>query len=139
MWIRWGLRLAIAAALFYVAWVFYDRAAAGRAAQAEREARELDKAQGELNRAGGDDLKITQFYANPARISKGAKTELCYGVIFAESVVITAKPSDASIESIWPSLRKCIPVEPKMDTEYTLSARSKTGAIASQSVKVEVR
>lgn len=139
MWIRWGLRLAIAAALFYVSWVFYNRAESRRATQAEKEAKQLDKTQDELNRVGGSDLKITQFYANPAQIKKGEKTELCYGVIFAESVAITANPAGNPIESTWPSLLKCIPVDPKADTEYTLTAKSKSGATTAQTVKVEVR
>lgn len=139
MWIRWGLRLAIAIALFYVSWVFYDRAATQRKAQAEKDSKQLDKTQAELDRAGGSDLKITQFYANPAQIKKGEKTELCYGVIFAESVALTANPTGNPIESIWPSLLKCIPVDPQADTEYTLTAKSKSGATASQAIKVEVR
>ncbi len=139
MWIRWGLRLAIAAALFYVSWVFYNRAASRRATQAEKEAKQLDQTQDELNRAGGSDLKITQFYANPAQIKKGEKTELCYGVIFADTVTLTANPAGNPIESIWPSLMKCIPVDPRVDTEYTLTAKSKSGAITNQTIKVEVR
>lgn len=139
MWIRWGLRLAIAVALFYVSWVFYNRAESRRATQAEREAKQLDKTQGELNRVGGSDLKITQFYANPAQVRKGEKTELCYGVIFAESVTLTANPAGNPTESIWPSLLKCIPVDPQADTEYTLTAKSKSGDTTTQSLKVEVR
>lgn len=139
MWIRWGLRLAIVIALFYVSWVFYNRAESRRATQAEKEAKQLDKTQDELNRAGGSDLKITQFYANPAQIRKGEKTELCYGVIFAESVTLTANPAGNPIESTWPSLMKCIPADPKINTEYTLTAKSKSGATTTQTVKVEVR
>ncbi len=139
MWFRWGLRLVIAAALFYVAWVFYNRAESRRQTQAARDSQQLEKTQDELDRAGGSDLKITQFYANPAQISKSQKTELCYGVIFAETVNITANPAGHPIESIWPSLQKCITVEPKADTEYTLTAKSKSGATTTQTLKVELR
>lgn len=139
MYVRWGLRLAIAAALFWVAWVFYDRAAARRADQVQKDSQQLDKTQDELRRVGGSDLKITQFYANPAQIRRGQKTELCYGVIFAEKVALTAQPAGAPLESIWPSLLKCVPVEPKLDTEYTLTAHPKSGPPLSQTLKVEVR
>jgi hypothetical protein len=139
MWFRWSLRLVIAAALFYVAWVFYNRAESRRQAQAAQDSQQLEKTQDELNRAGGNDLKITQFYANPTRIPKGQKSELCYGVIFAETVNITANPAGQPIESIWPSLQKCITIEPKADTEYTLTAKSKSGATTIQTVKVEIR
>jgi hypothetical protein len=72
-------------------------------------------------------------------IRRGEKTEICYGVVFAESVALSAKPEGEAFEKLWPSLLKCTEVRPWGTTEYTVEARGKAGDVVRQSVTVEVR
>jgi hypothetical protein len=137
-WVAWALRFALAAALLYVTWVFYGRWEARRNAAAAAEEAERTRARDELHRAGGDALKIAQFYASPASVTPGQPAELCYGVLFAATVVLTANPPGEKLDDVWPSLQRCIPVRPKTDTEYTLRAIDKSGAAVEQMVKVKV-
>lgn len=138
-WIRWSLRLGLAVALFYVAWTFLNRWQDTRRLAAEAESRQRVKAEGELDRAGGSSLKITQFYASPAVLSSGEAAELCYGVLFAEKLELTAQPMGEKLDHVWPSLQRCIAVKPKRSTEYMLKATDKAGAVAERKLTVEVR
>jgi len=69
-----------------------------------------------------NELKIETFYASPPVIRAGQTTLLCYGVQNAEAVSLSPP-----VETIHPSLSRCIEIRPQMTTEYRLTARSKSG------------
>lgn len=78
-------------------------------------------------------LKITQFYASPAQLSRGEKTLLCYGVEHATSVWV-APP----LQQLFPSPTRCIEMAPGKTTAYTLTAKGDGGQSAMQVVTVTV-
>ena len=73
--------------------------------------------------------KITQFYASPAIVPPGDHSLLCYGVEGAESVALTP-----AIESIRPALSRCIEAQPKVTTEYILTATNASGQTQTRTV-----
>jgi hypothetical protein len=78
-------------------------------------------------------VKITAFYARDLIVTEGASTVLCYGVASAKSVRL-----DPPVESISPSLNRCIEVRPKAETRYTLTAEGTAGPSVSESVTIRV-
>jgi hypothetical protein len=78
-------------------------------------------------------VKITAFYARDLIVTEGASTVLCYGVSNAKSVRL-----DPPVESISPSLNRCIEVHPKAETRYTLTAEGSAGQSVSESVTIRV-
>jgi hypothetical protein len=78
-------------------------------------------------------VKITAFYARDLIVTEGGSTVLCYGVSDAKSVRL-----DPPVESITPSLNRCIEVRPKGETLYTLTAVGSGGQTVSQSVTIRV-
>jgi hypothetical protein len=78
-------------------------------------------------------VKITAFYARDLIVTEGGSTVLCYGVSDAKSVRL-----DPPVESITPSLNRCIEVRPKGETLYTLTAAGSDGQTVSQSVTIRV-
>lgn len=83
--------------------------------------------------ATGQPVKITAFYARDAVVVEGGSTVLCYGVANAKSVRL-----DPPVESISPSLNRCVEVRPKAETRYTLTAEGSLGQAVSESVTVRV-
>lgn len=71
-----------------------------------------------------DELKILQFYSPRSRV-------VCYGVLNATKVTITPEPGDVS-----PALSRCVNVHIAATKEFTITAASRTGAVASQKVVV---
>lgn len=67
-------------------------------------------------------VKITQFYASPNPIPKGEKGLLCYGVEAASSVTL-----EPPIDKVWPTLSRCIEINPTAETEYKLTAVGRDG------------
>lgn len=78
-------------------------------------------------------VKITAFYARDLIVTEGASTVLCYGVANAKAVRL-----DPPVESISPSLNRCIEVRPKAETRYTLTAVGSAGESVSESVTIRV-
>lgn len=124
-------------AFLYPAYVFYsrhdDQVRAERAAeekQAERNAAEKRVIDG----LGGSSLKINMFYANPRVAGKGQTVLLCYGVNQAKRVKI-----EPNVESIAPSLNRCVEARPSKTTEYVLTASDDKGNSATERVKVTVQ
>lgn len=66
--------------------------------------------------------KILQFYAGQGVIRPGEHVTICYGVESAESVRI-----DPFIETVTPSLNRCIEAKPEKTTLYTLTAEGPDG------------
>ena len=83
--------------------------------------------------AANQPVKITAFYARDLLVTEGAPTVLCYGVANAKSVFL-----DPPVESITPSLNRCIEVRPKAETRYTLTAVGSAGESVSESVTIRV-
>jgi hypothetical protein len=90
-------------------------------------------ATGDHNPADGDGVKILQFYARDGVVTEGEKTVLCYGVSNARSVRI-----DPPVEGVGPALTRCVEVQPKRETHYTLIAEGSDGHTVSQSFDVRV-
>jgi hypothetical protein len=137
-WLAWSLRIALVLGALYVGWTFYSRYAYKRDLAAEEAAAEKKRAAADLDRIGGGDLKINMFYASPPVISSGESTQLCYGAAFADKVEIEADPP-LELDSVWPSLQRCIEARPAATTSFRLKATDKAGAAVEQELKVEVR
>lgn len=78
-------------------------------------------------------VKILAFYPREETIIEGGTTLLCYGVTNAKSVRI-----DPPVEGVSPAFSRCVEVEPKSETRYTLTAEGFDGRIAAQSCTVHV-
>ena len=78
-------------------------------------------------------VKITAFYARDLIVAEGTSTVVCYGVENAKSVRL-----DPPVESMAPSLNRCIEVRPKTETRYTLTAEGSVGQPVSESVTIRV-
>jgi hypothetical protein len=119
-------------AFIYSAWTIYSRAAGNRRVEEQAAVRKLAFDQTTLNMIGSD-LRIIQFYANPS-IHPGETALVCYGVANAKSVRI-----EPAIESITPSLSRCIQTSPAKTTEYTLTANDGAGHAVAQTIAVKVQ
>jgi hypothetical protein len=134
--------LKISALLFlvviiYVAYIFYSRAQRNRPFEeraAEEKALRAAADQKAVQGMGGDKFEILNFYADPAAISKGDATDLCYGVSNASTVTLQPQSN-----AVWPAFSKCVSVSPRKTTEYTLTATSPTGEVKTSKVTVPVR
>ncbi len=127
------LAFLIVAALLYDGYIFYSRWSSNRAAadaQAQREARQREA----VVRTVGEGLKILSFYAAPSAITRGARTNLCYGVSGATTVRM-----EPPVDAVWPALTRCVQVSPRKETEYKLIAVDSKGGSATQTVTVTVR
>jgi hypothetical protein len=129
--------LAIAAA--YLAYVFGSRAYENSQIEqrAEQQAASQKHAQDQkiFENLGGDRFDILRFYAYPATIHAGDEANLCYGVSNAKSVSL--KP--AAKDPVWPAFNRCVEVEPKKTTTFTLTASDSSGHPKSSTVTVVVR
>lgn len=125
--------LLVLIALGYAAWTFWSRHEEN---QRLEQAAKNDEARrdAEVTRTlGGDSLKILTFYASPAKVARGEKALVCYGVSNARSVRIEPR-----IEDIKPAISRCLEVHPKADTEYKLTAVDAKGKEAVQSFTLHV-
>jgi hypothetical protein len=120
-------------AMIYAGWTIYSRSTENRRADDAAAARKREFDQKTLDMIGSD-LKITAFYANPMTIHAGQKTLVCYGVANAKAVRI-----EPAIESLAPSLARCIDATPRKTTEYTLTAEDGTGRSVTQTTVVQVQ
>jgi hypothetical protein len=78
-------------------------------------------------------VKILQFYAGSPSVARGEKVLLCYGVENARAVRIAP-----DVEPLKPAYNRCIEVEPRKTTEYTLTAEGEDGKTATASFTVAV-
>lgn len=128
-WIIVVIAALIVAGIFYSRWQ-ENQDIAEKAAEQQREvARRV--AEG----LGGNNFEIMSFYAAPGAIHRGDSAELCYGVSNAKTVEIEPKLP----EGTWPSPTRCIAVEPKKTTTYTLTATNAAGQKKTSSLTVEVQ
>ena len=87
-----------------------------------------------LETMGGTQFKILSFYAMPGEIRRGESVQMCYGVANAQTVKITPDIG----RPMWPSLTRCIHIEPKKTTTYTLTAEDGEGKSKSVSLTIQV-
>jgi hypothetical protein len=126
------LRVALAVAIAQLGWTWLQRhdsdmrirrLLTGRAARSSAPAPE-----------SGTGVKIEQFYARSGEITDAEDTVICYGVRNAWAVRI-----DPPIAKVTPSITRCIAVEPKQDTRYTLTAEGFDGATDTASFELKVK
>jgi hypothetical protein len=103
--------------------------------KAEAAAAQRSEDEQSLETMGGTEFKILNFYAMPGEIRRGETVEMCYGVANAQSVKI--EPNIG--RGMWPSLSRCIDIEPKKTTTYTLTAADAHGQTQSASLTIKVR
>jgi hypothetical protein len=81
--------------------------------------------------AAAADVRIVNFYATAPRLPRGEKELLCYGVENAKTVWLEPPRQELSA-----ALSRCVEVEPKETTIYTLTAQDAAGKQATQQVTV---
>jgi len=122
-----------AAVVLYLGWVYYTRWSENR--EFVRRLAEPKEAQDRaiVDAYGGGRLTILGFYATPATILWGEKTQLCYSVSNSKTVRI-----EPPVKNVWPSFSRCVEVAPERDTVYRLIAEDAAGhkEIATTTVKV---
>jgi hypothetical protein len=79
-------------------------------------------------------VKILQFYAAPGDIFAGERALICYGAEEASSVRISPEVAKLS-----PALSRCIAVEPKQDTTYTLTVVGPGSEQLTKTLRIRVR
>jgi hypothetical protein len=129
--------IALAAAILVVGGIFFSRWLENRqidqkTAQ-EKTQRQLENDRVALQQFGGKEFAIQDFYASPAAIHRGEKTQLCYGVANVKTVKLEPQPNP-----VWPSYSRCVDVSPAKDTTYTLTIEDASGNTKSQTVEVKV-
>jgi hypothetical protein len=128
------LAIAVVAGALYDGWIFYSRWRSARQAENARQEEQAREAQQSLDLAGGGRFQILDFYAVPEVIKRGAQTTICYGVSEATRVRI-----DPPVRALYPAFTNCFQIAPRKNTEFTLTAVSKTGQTLSRSLRITVR
>jgi hypothetical protein len=128
----WILVLIVA---LVVAGIFYSRWRENRDIEEKAAEQQREHARQVAEGLGGTSFEILNFYAEPGAIRRGDSAELCYGVSNAKTVEIDPKLTEAT----WPSLTRCISVEPKKTTTYTLTATNGAGQKKTSSLTIEVQ
>jgi hypothetical protein len=129
---------ALAIGTLIVGWILFSRWQENR--DLDRHAKEvsLQKQQEQdrvaLEKFGGQELAIQNFYASPGAIRRGESVQLCYGVANAKTVKLEPQP-----HPVWPSYSRCVDVTPAKSTTYTLTIADAAGHTSTQSLEVKVR
>jgi hypothetical protein len=128
---------ALVLAIIYVGATFLSRWEDNRKeerkiAQIQAQKRAEDEHTFEL--LGGNRFEILNFYVFPATIKRGDTAQLCYGVSNAKAVRL-----DPPAGNVWPALTRCMPIEPKKNTTYTLTAEDAGGQTKTATVTLQVR
>jgi len=128
---------ALILSIIYVAVVFL-----GRWEDRRRDAEKIAAAQAQkkvedaqtFELQGGNKFEIMNFYVSPPAISRGDSAQLCYAVSNTKTVKL-----DPPVASVWPSLSRCITIDPKKTTTYTLTIGDDSGHTKTASVTLPVR
>lgn len=83
--------------------------------------------------AAAESVHIVNFYATAPQLPRGEKELLCYGVENAKTVWLEPPRQEVSA-----ALSRCVEVEPKETTTYTLTAKDVSGKQATQQVTVKI-
>jgi len=127
------LTVCVVIAGAYDGWFFYSRWRDSREAEQIRQATETENGRQTIQRLGGDQFRILNFYASPARIHRGENSTICYGVYRAKSVRIEPPIGDA-----YPAVTRCLQVSPTKSTDYTLTAEDGIGHTATAQIMLQV-
>jgi hypothetical protein len=123
--------------LLFVVWTLFsrwqDNHAMERRAREEKSRQQLESDRMTLERLGGKELAIQNFYASPGAIHRGESVQLCYGVANAKTVTLEPQPN-----AVWPSYARCVSVSPARSTTYTLTISDASGNTKTQSLQVTV-
>ena len=125
--------VAFCLGLFYDGWIFYSRLSDARHAEQKRVDQEAQTVRQTLDRIGGTDLKILNFYAQPPVVHRGRKATVCYSVVNAKSVRV-----EPPIGDVYPALSHCIEIFPAKSTEYKLTAQDDAGHAVRQALTISV-
>ena len=124
--------LIIIAALV-VGWIFYSRHQEDRAIEQRAAARQRATDRASYRLLGGDRFAILAFYTNPSSVHRGDETRVCYAVSNAKSVSVSPP-----VGEVWPSYGRCMQVNPKKTTTYTLRIEDGAGHSKTATTKVDV-
>lgn len=126
---KWYLAIPIAIALLYLSWVFARRNDFWQNPKVAtvKPAPPIDFTN------GSSAVKILNFYARDTVLTEGGKTVLCYGVVNAKSAHI-----EPHVDGVGPSMTRCVEVQPKHNTTYTLTAEGPDGSKVDQTLTVQV-
>jgi hypothetical protein len=127
--------IAMIIAALYVAWTFYSRHEANRAAVEaiqNKKAEENKRYVGQLY--GSGEVKFIAMSADSGVLTRGEKTQLCYGVVNAKAVNV-----DPPVEQLKPSYHHCFEIAPKKTTTYTFTADDGAGHTKSESLTIQVK
>ena len=123
--------------LLFVVWTLLSRwqenLAIERRAREEKSRQQLESDRVALERLGGKELAIQNFYASPGAIHRGESVQLCYGVANAKTVTLEPQPN-----AVWPSYARCVSVSPARTTTYRLTIGDASGNTKTQSLQVTV-
>ena len=114
--------VAVLIALLYVGYIFYSRHEEVKQADQEAAQKQAEDARKVAEMYGGDELKILEFHATAASLRRGETAQLCYSVSNAQTVRI-----EPDVHEVPPSYSNCAKIQPKKDTEYTLTITDKKG------------
>lgn len=131
---KWLTGAVLVLVLIYVGWIFFSRRQEERDAAAKEAAREAADAQFTIDKYGGGRAKVLAFSASSGDIRRGQKVQLCYGVANAKTVKI-----DPPVGDVWPSMTRCLEIEPKKDTQYTITAQDAEGHTDTAQLAIHVR
>jgi hypothetical protein len=81
--------------------------------------------------AAAEGVRILNFYATAPQLARGEKELLCFGVENAKAVWLEPPRQELSA-----ALSRCVEVDPKQTTTYTLTAQDAAGKQATQQVTV---
>lgn len=123
--------VAVGMVFLYLSWVFAMRFGANRTM--DPAAHSTTRSYRNYPGTSGTGVMILQFYANTGDMTEGEHAVLCYGVERARAVRL-----EPEVETLRPSLNRCIAVEPAATTTYTLIAEGFDGRKVSESVTVNV-
>jgi hypothetical protein len=130
----WGV-LVIAA--FVAVWILFSRWQENRSFESrvkqEKAQKQREQDRQTLERMGGNELAIQNFYAIPAEIHRGQSVQLCYGVANAKTVKLEPQSNP-----VWPSYSRCVDVTPTKTRTYTLTIADAAGNTKTQSLEVKV-
>jgi hypothetical protein len=119
----------------YVGWVFFSRWRDNKAAEEAVAAKKAAQNKKVVDQVfGSGSVKLLSFSVSQTRLHRGETTNLCYGVANAVSVAI-----DPHIENIKPTYNRCLQIQPKQTTTYTLTAKDAAGHAASGSLTITVQ
>lgn len=127
--------IAMVIAALYVAWTFYSRYEANRAAietTQNKKAEENKRYVGQLY--GSGEVKFIAMSADNGVLARGETTQLCYGVVNAKAVKV-----EPPVEQLKPSYHHCFEVAPKQTTTYTFTADDGAGHSKSESLTIRVK